>query len=155
MGPLLFLCFTNDLAKEFEGICKMVAYADDTQLIIDASNLKQLKKKIEQVITTAQKWYRENTMKNNIAKTEILIVNPSKNNENMKINIQHQGKKITVQTVPNIKVLGIIIDSKLNWSKQVNAVRNKANPTALGCAVGSPEVGGREVEKLSRQFVGK
>ena len=44
----------------------------------------------------------------------------------MKINIQHQGKKITVQTVPYIKVLGIIIDSKLNWSKQVNAVRNKA-----------------------------
>ena len=126
LGPLLFLCFTNDLAIEFEDICKMVAYADDTQLIIDASNLKQLKKKIEQVITLAQKWYRENTMKNNIAKTEILIVNPSKNNENMKINIQHQGKKITVQTVPNIKVLGIIIDSKLNWSKQVNAVRNKA-----------------------------
>ena len=104
----------------------MVAYADDTQLIIDASNLKQLKKKIEQVITTAQKWYRENTMKNNIAKTEILMVNPSKSNEKMKINIQHEGKKITIETMSHIKVLGIIIDTKLNWSKQVNAVRNKA-----------------------------
>ena len=126
LGPLLFLCFTNDLATEFEGICKMVAYADDTQLIIDASNLKQLKKKIEQVITTAQKWYKENTMKNNISKTEILMVNPSKCNEKMKINIQHEGKKITIETMSHIKVLGIIIDSKLNWSKQVNAVRSKA-----------------------------
>ena len=126
LGPLLFLCFTNDLANEFEGECKMVAYADDTQLIIDANNLNQLKKKIEQVITTAQKWYRENSMKNNIAKTEILMVNPRKENEKMKINIQHEGKKITIETVPHIKVLGIFIDSKLNWSKQVNAVRNKA-----------------------------
>ena len=38
LGPLLFLCFTNDLAAEFEGICKMVVYADDTQLIIEKYN---------------------------------------------------------------------------------------------------------------------
>ena len=66
----------------------MVAYADDTQLIIEADNITQLKKKIEQVITTAQKWYRDNSMKNNIAKTEILLVNPSKQNEKMKLNIR-------------------------------------------------------------------
>ena len=126
MGPLLFLCFTNDLANEFGNKCKMVAYADDTQLIIDADNITQLKKKIEPVITTAQNWYRANSMKNNIAKTEILMVNPSKQNEKMKINIQHEGKKITIETVPFIKVLGIFIDMKLNWSKQVNAVRSRA-----------------------------
>jgi endonuclease/exonuclease/phosphatase (EEP) superfamily protein YafD len=33
IGPLLFICFTNDLADEFKD-CKMVAYADDTQLIV-------------------------------------------------------------------------------------------------------------------------
>ena len=126
LGPLLFLCFTNDLARVFENECKMVAYADDTQLIIEADNITQLKKKIEQVITTAQKWYRDNSMKNNIGKTEILMVNPSKQNEKMKINIQHEGKKITIETVSCIKVLGIFIDNKLNWSKQVNAVRNRA-----------------------------
>ena len=126
MGPLLFLCFTNDLANEFGDECKMVAYADDTQLIIEAENINMLKNKIEQAITTAQKWYKENSMKNNIAKTEILIFNPSNKNEKMKINIQHEGKKITIETVPYIKILGIFIDNKLNWSKQVNAVRNKA-----------------------------
>jgi len=34
-------------------------------------------------------------------------------------------------------------------------VSNKANPTALACAVGSPELGGREAEQPLRQFVGK
>ena len=42
IGPLLFICFTNDLPQEFKENCKIVAYADDTQLIIDARNLQQL-----------------------------------------------------------------------------------------------------------------
>ena len=46
IGPILFLCFTNDLAETFK-TCKMVAYADDTQLIVEADTLQQLKKKLE------------------------------------------------------------------------------------------------------------
>ena len=103
----------------------MMAYADDTQLIIDAKTLHQLKNKIEDVITTAQRWYCENTMKNNIGKTEILLVNTNKN-ESLKINIHHEGKQITLESKPHIKVLGIIIDNKLNWTKQVHAVKRKA-----------------------------
>lgn len=130
MGPLLFLCFTNDLAAEFENICLMMAYADDTQLIIDASNLNQLKNKIEQVITIAQCWYQQNTMKNNIGKTELLLINTSMKNEKIKVNIQHEGKRIMLESKPYIKVLGILIDSKLNWTKQVNSVkRNAMNAT--------------------------
>ena len=56
----------------------MMAYADDTQLIIGARNLNQLKMKIEEMITLVQKWYQENSMKNNIDKTEILLVNTTK-----------------------------------------------------------------------------
>ena len=55
IGPLLFLCFTNDISKEFEGKCKIVAYADDTQLLIEATSLEQLIKNTEEAITIAQK----------------------------------------------------------------------------------------------------
>ena len=67
IGPLLFICFTNDLADEFTD-CKMVSYADDTQLIVNAESMSQLKLKIEKVIKTAQKWYPSSSMKNNIGK---------------------------------------------------------------------------------------
>ena len=42
IGPLLFICFTNDLADEFTD-CKMVSYADDTQLIVYAGVCRKLK----------------------------------------------------------------------------------------------------------------
>ena len=35
LGPILFVVFTNDLAEEFKQDCKVVSYADDTQLIVE------------------------------------------------------------------------------------------------------------------------
>ena len=127
LGPLLFLCFTNDLADEFNNICKLFAYADDTQLIIEATTQKELEEKIKLALKTAQNWYTKNTMKNNIGKTEFIIFNTHKNNK-FDIHLKEQGKNITLKPKPHIKTLGIHIDEKLDWSKQVNIVkRNTMN----------------------------
>ena len=128
IGPLLFICFTNDLAEEFTD-CKMVSYADDTQLIVDAENMHQLKEKIEKVIKTAQKWYEANSMKNNIGKTEILILNSGKGKKHLKIKVIDEGEPVTIETMDSIKILGVVLDQNLNWKKQVNAVKRKSMNT--------------------------
>ena len=105
----------------------MVSYADDTQLIVDARNLDQLVTKIEEIITIAQKWYTENSMKNNIGKTEILIINTRNANlKDIKIRVKNEGEQITLKPQSCIKVLGILIDDQLNWTKQTNNVKRKA-----------------------------
>ena len=127
IGPLLFLCFTNDLSNEFEGKCKMVAYADDTQLIVDGDSLSQLLTKIEEMLTIAQKWYAANSMKNNIGKTEVLIINTRKANlKDVNIRIKDEGRVITLEPQTHIKILGVIIDDQLNWNRQVNNTKKKA-----------------------------
>ena len=126
LGPLLFLCFTNDLASEFTDEAKMIGYADDTQLVVDAKNLTQLKRKIERVIKIAQNWYNNNSMKNNISKTEILVLNPGSKNNHIQINVIDEGEQIVIKSQPHITVLGVIIDSKLTWANQVNSVKKKA-----------------------------
>ena len=127
IGPLLFLCFTNDISKEFEGKCKIVAYADDTQLLIEATSLEQLIKNTEEAITIAQKWFSENSMKNNIGKTEVLIINTRKDNlTNIKIRVKDDGKPIAIKPKPHIKILGVWIDDQLNWDKQVKNVKQKS-----------------------------
>ena len=74
IGPILFVCFTNDLAETLVS-CKMISYADDCQIVVSDGSMRELKIKIEHVIRQAQNWYNENSMKNNIGKTEILIIN--------------------------------------------------------------------------------
>ena len=126
LGPLLFLVFTNDLAEEFTQEAKMVAYADDSQIVVNAKNIVQLKSKIENVMKIAQSWYLDNTMKNNLGKTEVLVFNQGRNTQNLKILVEDEGKTVVIKSKPFIKVLGVIIDSKLNWTNQVNTVKHKA-----------------------------
>ena len=127
IGPLLFLCFTNDIAEVFEGKCKIVSYADDTQLLIEASDLNELIKKIENIITIAQAWYTKNSMKNNIGKTEVLIINTRNVDLRDKIiRVRDEGVLIKIKPKTHIKILGVIIDNQLNWSKQVLYVKRKA-----------------------------
>ena len=57
LGPLLFLCYTNDLIEAFENTCKMLSYAVDTQLIITSETKEELKNKLELSMSKAQKWY--------------------------------------------------------------------------------------------------
>lgn len=127
IGPLLFLCFTNDIAEVFEEKCKIVSYADDTQLLIDAASLNELTKKIENIITTAQQWYTENSMKNNIGKTEVLILNTKNANlKDVTIKVKDEGNLIKIKPKAYIKILGVMIDNQLNWSKQINNVKRNA-----------------------------
>ena len=71
----------------------MICYADDTQLVVDATTLSQLTKKLEEIITLAQKWYTKNSMKN---KTEIMIMNNKNTNmRNTIIKIKDDGKPIS------------------------------------------------------------
>ena len=126
VGPLLFLCYTNDFHEELTSECRTFAYADDTQLVIEATNLKQLQKKAEKVISLAQKWYQNNSMKNNIGKTELIVINTSQRNEYMKVTIKDEGKNVLLTSKQHIELLGVIIDNNLNWRKQIVKVKKKS-----------------------------
>ena len=67
-------------------------------------------------------------MKNNIGKTEILLLNIGKWKKKKKVQIKiiQNNKPIIIKPKQYIKVLGVLIDSNLSWEKQVNAVRKKS-----------------------------
>ena len=127
IGPILFVVFTNDLAQTFTKSCKMVSYADDVQLVISADTIKELIHKIEEVIQQAQKWYELNSMKNNIGKTEVLIINNGKMENKIKIKVTDEGKSIGIVPKKWIKVLGVYLDENLNWKRQISEVRKKSS----------------------------
>ena len=126
LGPLLFISFLNDLPSYFQN-CKIVSYADDTQLLVTAKNGKEIKNLLENVINTAQKWYAKNSLLNNATKTEIMLITGRKHNEKFYIEILDEGKKKKLELKESIKILGVHLDHKLNWSKHVQEVNKKAN----------------------------
>ena len=122
LGPFLFLCFVNDLPNTFGDMCKFIAYADDTQLLVFDKNLGNLKEKVENVIKIAQNWYSSNGMKNNSSKSEVLVIS-TKKIDKIAIQVLENGLTKTVKSKKWIKVLGVYIDHLLSWSKQIGIVK--------------------------------
>ena len=125
LGPILFICFTNDLPSNFKN-CKIVSYADDTQILVSAKTSIQIKQLLENAISTAQTWYTENSLLNNASKTEVILISRRKDQCNLNIEIKEKGKTQQLQAKKYIKVLGIYIDNELNWNKQIQEVNKKA-----------------------------
>ena len=92
IGPVLFICFTNDLSEIFNNECSIISYADDTQLVVKAKNMNQLKQKIEKVISLAQKWYENNSMKKNIGKSEIMVMSKGNEHENIIVTVNTKSR---------------------------------------------------------------
>ena len=126
IGPVLFICFTNDLPEIFNNECSIISYADDTQLVVHAKNMNQLKQKIEKAISLAQKWYENNSMKNNIGKSEIMVMSKGNEHENIIVKVIDEGTEVNIKSKKELKILGVFIDYKLNWTKQTNNVKKNA-----------------------------
>ena len=130
MGPFLFLCFVNDLPDIFENVSKILAYADDTQLLVYDKNLGNLKEKVENVLKIAQNWCTNNGMKNNSSKSEILVVS-TKKTDKIAIEVKEKEETKIIKSKKWIKILGVYIDHLLSWTKQIGIVK-KMQQMSLG-----------------------
>ena len=127
LGPLLFICYTNDLADNFSTkLCKLLSYADDSNFIISGTSPLDLKNKIIETLEIAQNWFEKNDMRINTDKTEILIFKHPRNSTKMTIPITYQNKRIRLVPKPYIKVLGILVDENLSWTPQINRVKKSS-----------------------------
>ena len=128
-GPILFSPFTNDLHCHFPN-CRVIAYADDTQLLDhappDSQNLAQLKHRIENSLELLQLWFRTNSLKMNPAKTDFAIVGTRqaiKNSNDFHISIAGTVTRPT----PSTKLLGVIIDPCISWETHIGQIVKKCN----------------------------
>ena len=106
--------------------CKICSYADDTQIIVSGSNVKEVRLKLEEQMKRAQAWYSKNSLQNNAGKTETMIIGMKKNTEKMYVRVTENGQTKNLEFQKSIKILGIYIDEQLNWNEHVQKVRNKA-----------------------------
>jgi len=119
LGPLLFLCFVNNIPEYVSSQIRL--YADDI-LLYKVIDTKDDCINLQEDLDNLQQW--EDTWK--------LHFNPPKcqfirfSNKHSPINFDYQIHNEILKKVSSLKYLGITIDKYLTWKEHVNNITNKA-----------------------------
>ena len=121
LGPLLFNIFINDMYM-FIQECVLYNYADDNSLSCTAPTIEHVISNLESDGRKAIKWFTDNGMQANPTKFQFMILSPDDTRE--------YSLKLTESTIikseKHVKVLGVIIDSKLNFPLHISTICRKA-----------------------------
>ena len=120
MGPLLFNIFINDIFY-FVHACDLYGYADDNTLSKAAKDAASLKRALERDTANMLSWFTENYMSANPDKFQAIVFR-MKNPETMNFAVGN----VTINPSQSVKLLGIEIDSKLNFDTHVHEICQKA-----------------------------
>jgi hypothetical protein len=122
LGPLLFLLYINDIVKS-STLFKFNLFADDTSLFysLDNNSKQDISHIVNQELDKISQWLGANKLSLNVKKSQLLVFSLSKNKPNIKLTINGE----VLKEVQSAKYLGILIDNKLNWEEQINAVNLK------------------------------
>jgi sarcosine oxidase/L-pipecolate oxidase len=142
LGPVLFLCFINDLPKATDLFT--VLYADDTTGLDSDTDLPTLMARVSSELTKMAEWFQCNKMALNISKTKYIIFHvPAKKVDNSLTlcidtnlpNTPHKPELVTEierihnnHTNPNsrsFKLLGIYFDENLSFNHNTTALISK------------------------------
>lgn len=112
LGPLLYILYTNELPEAINQ--DIIQFADDTSIIFSEENEANIEKNVFGALNTLEKWFSKNNLMLNINKTQIIKFSQKTNN-----NVILTNGAINLATSSSISFLGIEIDSRLDWKKQI------------------------------------
>ena len=125
LGPLLFLCFINDLPNASSKF-KTLLFADDACLISRATSVALLESKVNEGLKLVSNWLANNKLCLNYDKTVFLFFSNQRSTSKLNLMIDNN----IIKQANTVKYLGVLFDDKLCWAPQVTKISNKIS---TGC----------------------
>ena len=122
LGPLLFVIYINDI-PEIQRFATFILYADDANIIITGKNMYEIEEKFHKLSSALVKWVSCNGLSLNIKKTNYMIFS-HKNGEH-EYTFEPKIDNIKIEEKKSARFLGVILDTKLNWTQHIHAVKTK------------------------------
>ena len=124
LGPLLFVLYVKDLVSiaEEHGL-SIELYADDSQLYIAFSPLNERSaayQKVTACLTDIELWMKDNYLKVNLDKTNVIFLGNSLNQTVFDLNWTVDEKVFSNNILDEIKSLGIYFDGGMKFTKMIN-----------------------------------
>jgi hypothetical protein len=126
LGPLLFILYLNDVAH-LNIKSKLTLFADDATLFAHGANVNETLKCIAEDIRLIEEWLSHNRLILNLTKTCAIHFPFSRNHTELYKSLELLCSSGKVQFVTNTKVLGVIIDSHLNFTSHIKSICTKVN----------------------------
>ena len=126
LGPLLFLCYVNDMSMSISSDCKLLLYADDSAILFSLKEVHVISDRLGKELKSCSNWLIDNKLSLHIGKTEcILFGSKMKLCKNKVFNINCDGN--IIKSTSSIKYLGLVLENTLSSENCANDIIKKAN----------------------------
>ena len=122
LGPLLYLCYVNDM--QISVSCKLLLYADDAALLVSGRDPKEVSSLLGTNLKSCNQWLIDNKLSIHLGKTECILFGP-KNKLNESQNFKVEYDDYSIKSVDTVKYLGLELDQSLSSVSTVNNIVKK------------------------------
>ena len=108
----------NDVSFEIDDRHKLKMFADDSTIFVASRTLEYVNQQLENCLKPISSWIRNHGMASNVAKTESMVISARPKLarlQGQRIQITHNGTEI--KSVDTNKLLGLVLDEQLTWTK--------------------------------------
>ena len=127
----------NDLLQQFGGSqhTKAICFADDLTLVVEGQNLRKLEENMGSSTAVVHQWSHSSVQPLNVNtdKTKALLIGGLRRGESCpEVKVGPPGREEKVQFVANHKILGLIIDDKLQFNVHCRNLVENVRKRMLG-----------------------
>ena len=126
LGPLLFCIYINDFPLSLsDKSVRCDLFADDSNLHTKDKSITTIETSLQIAINDAASWAKNNKMILHPSKSKSMVITTRQKHQLAPLRLNLFLQTVPIEQVDRHKVLGVIIDQRLNWDGHISQLCKK------------------------------